>query len=86
MLAENGSAHINSLCKWGPSTFLLRNRKLPSGQPDEDSVTLIKSDPTWLAEYQHFKNLCAKGGNNLENDIWINDTLEKLSSTIKLRK
>lgn len=26
-----GSAHIDCLCKWGPSTFTLRERKFPSG-------------------------------------------------------
>ncbi|NQU55740.1 MAG: Gfo/Idh/MocA family oxidoreductase, partial [Rhodospirillales bacterium] len=31
VLAENGSAHIDSLCKWGPSTFTRRTRVLPSG-------------------------------------------------------
>lgn len=80
VLAENGSAHIESLCKWGPSTFTLRNRKIPSGRPDEESVTLIQSDPTWALEYQHFKALCAGGKGNIENDIWINSVLNDLTS------
>jgi scyllo-inositol 2-dehydrogenase (NADP+) len=75
ILAENGSAHIESLCKWGPSTLTVRNRKFPSGRPDEESITLLQPDPTWEAEYQHFKALCGQGNNNIENDIWINDTL-----------
>ena len=29
IIGEKGSIHIDSLCKWGPSTFLLRKRKLP---------------------------------------------------------
>jgi len=80
--AENGSAHINSLCKWGPSTFTVRDRKLPSGKPDEESITLVQSDPTWQMEYEHFTRLCQAGKNNLENDIWINNTLQKLASTL----
>ena len=77
--AELGSAHIQSLCKWGPSTFTVRDRKLPSGRPDEDSVTLVQSDPTWEAEYRHFKELCKGGRSNIDNDIWINDVLARLS-------
>lgn len=80
VLAEHGSAHIQSLCKWGPSTFTLRDRKLPSGRPDESSVTLTQPDPTWALEYEHFKELCARGESNLENDIWINATLNTLAA------
>jgi predicted dehydrogenase len=80
--AENGSAHINSLCKWGPSTFTVRDRKLPSGKPDEESITLVQPDPTWQMEYKHFIQLCQAGKNNLENDIRINNTLQKLASSL----
>ena len=80
IFAENGSAHIESLCKWGPSTLTVRNRKFPSGRPDEESITLLQPDPTWEAEYQHFKVLCGQGKNNIENDIWINDTLFVLNA------
>jgi len=79
VFAEKGSAHIESLCKWGPSTFTVRDRKLPSGRPDEDAVTLVQPDPTWAAEYAHFKSLCARGESNIDNDMWINDTLADLS-------
>lgn len=79
VFAENGSAHIQSLCKWGPSTFTLRDRKLPSGRPDEESVTLVQADPTWELEYQHFKRLCASGESNIENDMWINSVLNDLT-------
>lgn len=78
VFAEKGSAHIQSLCKWGPSTFTLRDRKLPSGRPDEEGVTLVQPDPTWELEYQHFKQLCARGESNIENDIWINSILNDL--------
>jgi predicted dehydrogenase len=79
VLAENGSAHIESLCKWGPSSFRYRKRILPSGRPPEESVTLVQDDPTWAAEYAHFKALCAaRTGGNLSNDLWINATLQSL--------
>ncbi len=80
IFAENGSAHIESLCKWGPSNFITRWRKLPSGRPDENIETLIQPDPTWALEYEHFKSLCQSGIGNLQNDIWISDQLSKLSS------
>ena len=83
LFAEKGSAHINSLCKWGPSTFTVQTRKLPSGRPDEESITLVQPDPTWAIEYQHFKKLCAKAKSNIENDIWITETLGRLSSIIR---
>lgn len=80
--AEKGTAHIQSLCKWGPSTFTFRDRKLPSGRPDEESITLVQPDPTWELEYEHFKTICREGSGNIENDIWINRTLGNLSSTL----
>ncbi len=79
VFAERGSAHIQSLCKWGPSTFTVRKRKLPSGRPDEEPITLVQPDPTWEIEYGHFKDLCATGESNIDNDIWINDVLAGLS-------
>jgi len=81
VLAENGSAHIRSLCKWGPSTFTKRTRILPSGRPPEESVTLVQDDPTWAIEYEHFKNLCLSGAQtDLSNDIWLNRTIGDLSA------
>ena len=77
---ELGSAHIESLCKWGPSVFTRRTRVLPSGRPPEESVTLVQSDPTWDAEYRHFKQLCQTGGRgNLETDILLNGLLGGLA-------
>lgn len=81
VLAEHGSAHIESLCKWGPSTFRHRQRVLPAGRPPEEAVTLVQDDPTWAAEYAHFKALCQKGGpGNLKNDLWISATLRSMEA------
>lgn len=80
LYAEKGSAHIDSLCKWGPSKFIHRTRVLPSGRPPEEAITLVQEDPTWDSEYAHFINLCEnKGDHNLNNDLWINRKLCKLS-------
>jgi predicted dehydrogenase len=77
---ERGSAHIESLCKWGPSTFTRRTRVLPSGRPPEESVTLVQADPTWAAEYGYFKELCARGsGGNTVTDIRLNELLQDLA-------
>jgi len=83
---DQGSAHISSLCKWGPSSFVLRNRILPSGRPEETVETLTKTDTTWALEYDHFKTLCgdprAAGFGNLDNDIWLLSALSRLSDEI----
>ena len=72
VLAENGSAHIESLCKWGPTTFTHRTRVLPSGRPPEDGVTLVQGDPTWQLEYDDFVSRCENGsGTNIETDKLI---------------
>ena len=83
IFAEKGSAHIDCLCKWGPSTFTLRKRILPSGRPDEESETLKCSDPTWQEEYAHFLNLCrAPATTNIDNDIWINGVFSAVRRTL----
>jgi scyllo-inositol 2-dehydrogenase (NADP+) len=82
VFAENGSAHIRSLCKWGPSSFTLRSRVLPSGRPPEESVTLTQDDPTWAIEYEHFKALCARRAvSDLADDLWLNRVLCRLGDS-----
>lgn len=79
VFAEKGTAHIRSLCKWGPTTFTCRMRILPSGRPPEESVILVQDDPTWALEYDHFKSLCQRGAaTDLANDLWLNCLLRRL--------
>lgn len=80
VFAENGSVHIDSLCKWGPSTLTIRKRKLPSGKPDQEHFTLECPDPTWAEEYAAFKILCKNRSTNLSNDRWISAVLNQLES------
>jgi scyllo-inositol 2-dehydrogenase (NADP+) len=81
ILAERGTAHIESLCKWGPTTFRHRRRVLPSGRPPEDAVTLVQDDPTWALEYEHFKKLCAgRTVTDLGNDLRLQQALTRLAS------
>ena len=83
ILAENGTAHIESLCKWGPSTFTHRKRIIPSGRPPETQVTLTQSDPTWADEYRHFKNIVESGASSdLSIDIWLQTQLRMLAEEI----
>lgn len=86
ILAEKGTAHISSLCKWGPSEFIHRTRILPSGRPSEQAVTLIQEDPTWAAEYDYFKRLCQSGRmTDLSTDKWIQRVLGRLGSEAEAR-
>ncbi len=79
IFAENGSAHIVSLCKWGPSEYVERRRVRPSGRPPEEVSTLVCDDPTWAAEYAEFKRRIARGARtDFTNDLWIGSTLRKL--------
>ena len=79
ILAEKGTVHIESLCKWGPSSFTRRTRILPSGRPPEEQITLVQDDPTWVAEYAHFKQLVESGARtDLSTDLWLHRSLERL--------
>src|SRR4029450_2565882 len=80
VLAENGTAHIESLCKWGPTTFTHPSRILPSGRPPEQATTLVSEDPTWALEYEHFKRLIVdKVPTDLSTDRWLLRVLGRLS-------
>ena len=77
---SKGSIHINCLCKWGPSILSLRRRVLPSGVPFEKNYKIKMKDPTWKKEYKFFLNIVKEPEKyNLENDIWINNTLKKIN-------
>ena len=85
IVGERGSAHIDGLCKWGPSSLVWRERVLPSGIPESHEVSWEMGDPTWDTEYTHFKNLC--GGVVYEpewqRDLSINYMINKLSAQSK---
>jgi predicted dehydrogenase len=85
LVGESGSIHVTGLCKWGPTSLVVRGRVLPSGKPDEDVSTLEQKDPTWAFEYRHFVELCASGGTNIENDIWINGVLGRLGTRLGVK-
>jgi scyllo-inositol 2-dehydrogenase (NADP+) len=81
ILAEKGSAHIESLCKWDSTSFTKRMRILPSGRPPEEKFTLNQPDPTWDLEYAHFKRLVEGGATtDLSTDLWLHRTLFRLGA------
>lgn len=83
LVGERGSIHVAGLCKWGPSSLIVRDRVLPSGRPREQVETLEQRDPTWAAEYDHFRELCAaRGGTTIDNDIWINGILNQIGRAL----
>lgn len=83
LLAERGTAHIESLCKWGPSTFTHRIRVLPSGRPTEQNIRLVQADPTWAQEYVHFKKLAlGKVTTDLSQDMALQSNLRRLGAQV----
>lgn len=78
IVGEEGSIHVECLCKWGPSILKVRKRKLPSGRPEESVEVLEMSDPTWEQEYSHFKQLVKKSQHDFERDLWISKILDKV--------
>ena len=83
-IGEKGSIHINSLCKWGPSSLIKRTRKLPSGKPKEVSKIIAGKDPTWKAEFKHFNKLINnKTKSNLYLDKLILKNIFKIEKDIK---
>jgi len=84
LVGESGSIHVTSLCKWGPTSLIVRDRKLPSGRPDEVVHILEQPDPTWKLEYQHFRTLCAeRRGTNLDNDLRIGRALSAMARQVE---
>ena len=81
--AEHGSAHIESLCKWGPPSLTVRRRVLPAGRPAEQRVTLVEDDPTWATEYAHFTAMVADGApTDLSGDRWLHRVLGGLAREV----
>ena len=80
IIGSRGSIHLDSLCKWGPSTLRILKRKLPSGYPKEKKIVIKRKDPTWKLEHKYFfKLLKLKKKNNLSKDMWINKNLKSIN-------
>lgn len=82
---SDGSLHISSLCKWGPTSLTVRGRIRPSGRPDERTQILVQADPTWAAEFTHFLELIATGNpGNLETSQEIARILSGVSNRLEI--
>lgn len=80
IIGSKGSVHLDSLCKWGPSSLRILKRKFPSGYPPEKKIIIKKKDPTWELEHNHFfKLIKLRKKNNLNKDMWINKTLRNIN-------
>ena len=53
-------------------------------RPTEETERLEMPDPTWVAEYAHFKELCARPAHNLDNDLWINNVFNRVRASLGL--
>lgn len=81
--SSEGSVHLDSLCKWGPSSLKVRLRKHPSGIPDEITTTLSQKDPTWEKEYNYFKKLVlSKSKGNLNGSQKISELFKTIQSNL----
>ena len=79
IIGDKGSAHVSSLCKWGPSVLTIRKRVLPSGKPSEELRELEIPDPTWELEHEYFFQQILNGARtNFATDIWIAETLHEM--------
>ena len=83
IIGSKGSAHIESLCKWGPSKFTHRERIFPAGKPLETEIIKSMGDPTWKLEYENFRALISTGKRcTVDKDIWLYNTLKELEGSI----
>jgi predicted dehydrogenase len=79
IIGDKGSAHISSLCKWGPSVLTIRKRVFPSGAPSEELRELEMPDPTWALEHEYFFTQILNGAQtNFATDTWIAEILQEI--------
>lgn len=81
VIGSKGSAHLNSLCKWGSNSFEFLKRRFPSGKPTQKILRKYSfGDPTWKLENSYFKKLIhQKKFGNLDNDYIINNFFKKIN-------
>lgn len=87
IVGENGSLHVDGLCKWGPSVLRIRERVLPSGRPAEKEIVLEQPDPTWQTEYNYFQELCSERAmSDLRGDRAISAALHSIEHQLSGRE
>lgn len=78
IIGSNGSAHVQSLCKWTDSKFIYRRRVKPSGVPKEVIFIEKKGDPTWMLEHEYFLKQKNNKIFNYYNDIVIKKYIDSI--------
>lgn len=87
VIGEKGSAHIVGLCKWGPSTFALRERVFPSGKPIETIFEYSQGDPTWNLEYENFRDrVRTNSAMDLSRDLYILTQLQRIRQVSRVNR
>ena len=82
-LAGGRLDELATIADHNPPTLTVRRRIFPSGRPTEEVFAVERPDPTWEAEYQDFRELCAAGRTSLDRDMWINAVLRDLAEQRK---
>lgn len=82
--SKKNSFHIESLCKWGHTSYIRYNRKIPSGYPKIYSdIKKNTKDPTWRLEhfdfFKNLKNLSFNSHSSSKRDILISKFLNNIS-------
>ncbi len=83
VICEKGSVQVHCLCKWGPSSLVVRRRIFPSGKPTEEIHVVERPDPTWEAEYADFLGLCESPRTSLAKDVWLNSLFHDLQQQLR---
>lgn len=81
IVGSEGSVHVDSLCKWGPSTVTLNRRLRPSGKPPCERWIWEQNDPTWQLENDYFLAMCDdldRYRSQLDTDIAIANCFSRL--------
>jgi scyllo-inositol 2-dehydrogenase (NADP+) len=78
VFGDAGSLHLDGLGKWGGATLVRRERRIPSGVPEETCEATGPGDPTWAADFAHFEREAAAGRNSLASDWAISAAVVSL--------
>lgn len=75
---DKGSAHINSLCKWGDSKLEIHQRKIPAGAPKIKIFEFRQKDNSWVIDIKEFEKRVKKKTTSSTTDLSIGETLINL--------
>lgn len=83
LVGSKGSLELNSLCKWGSSSIVLRERKFPAGIPTETTWRFPKGDPTWQLEHTYFLDSIERASDtSLFRDVQVHKILKSVETSL----